>query len=187
MGCGVPALLRNLHSCSCSRPTRSITLTPLRWNLHSCNCLRRQPISLLRSLNPRSCVDLSVHASSSSADLVLIPVAADFNISHFMNRYDVKIHFAEPNSIFNVVKHSRGFLVHNKLQVYCIYRCIKFQSIQTGPDYFMPLLLLIRMQEPPFQQASWTKLLAGLRLLPPLQLHRPPPTAKRARAVNSPA
>jgi hypothetical protein len=108
--------------------------------LHSCNCLRRQPISLVFflgkqaiSLNPRSYVDLSVHASSSSADLVLIPVAADFNISRFINRYDVKIHFAEPNNIFKVVKHSRGFLVHNKLQVYCIYRCIKFQSIQTGP------------------------------------------------------
>jgi hypothetical protein len=27
----------------------------------------------------------------------------------------VKIHFAEPNNIFKVVKYSRSFLVHNKL------------------------------------------------------------------------
>jgi hypothetical protein len=47
--------------------------------------------------------------------LIVNTVAAHFNISHFINRYDVKIHFAEPNNIFKVVKYSRGFLVHNKL------------------------------------------------------------------------
>jgi len=42
-----------------------------------------------------------------------------------------------PNSFFQGCKnhlHSKGLLVHNKLQLYCIYKCIKFLNTQTGPN-----------------------------------------------------